>query len=164
MQANIYDWANRHGLGQQAILELCQILDVPSTGIPEGRDGSEAAVQAEIMIAAARNGCALWRNNSGALRDENGRLVRYGLGNNSSRINDVWKSADLIGILPVMIEPQHVGTVIGRFWAVEVKEPGWRRIPSDKRATAQANFLSNVNALGGQGQFAQSVKDVMGCD
>ncbi len=158
--SNVYEWARKHGVTHEAVVELLNVFNVPATGIDDGRLGSEEAVQAECMILAARVGAALWRNNSGALKDETGRLVRFGLGNTSSRINDVWKSADLIGILPMKIEQKHVGTVVGRFWAVECKEPGWKMRPSDKRATAQRNFIENVIALGGQAGFAQSVEDL----
>lgn len=160
MHDNLMTWAHRNGINRQVLQELFNILNVPSTGVPDGRVGSEEAVQAECMITAAKRGCALWRNNSGVLKDETGRSVRFGLGNTSSRINEVWKSADLIGILPMLIEPKHVGYVVGRFWAVECKHPGWRLTDGDKRGQAQLRFLQNVNALGGQGQFAQSVGDL----
>lgn len=157
---SVFEWANKWGVQAPAVLDLLRLLDVPSTGIPEGKQGSEEAVQADLMILAARNGCALWRNNSGALKDDKGRLVRYGLGNTSSRINEVWKSSDLIGILPMQIEPHHVGQVIGRFWAVECKTPGWYLTPGDKRGQSQARFMQSVIALGGQAQFATGTGDV----
>lgn len=52
-----------------------------------------------------------WRNNTGALKDQRGRLVRYGLKG----------SADIIGILPD-----------GRFLSVECKRPGGRIRPEQK--------------------------------
>jgi hypothetical protein len=160
MLDNVYDWARKHAISHMALTELLTCLNVPSTGIDSGKHNSEEAVQAECMILAARGGAALWRNNSGALKDETGRLVRFGLGNTSSRINDVWKSADLIGILPMRIEQRHVGTTVGRFWAVECKEPGWKFRQSDKRAVAQAAFIANVKGLGGQATFAQGTGDL----
>lgn len=78
--------------------------------------------------------------------DNDGRMVRYGLGNDSKRLNDVWKSSDLIGITR------------GKFTAVEVKAPGWRGV-STAHERAQAAMLANVNALGGIGFFATSVED-----
>lgn len=160
MLDNVFDWSLKWGVPKEAVGELLSILNVPATGIDDGRLGSEEAVQAECMILAARCGAALWRNNSGALKDETGRLVRFGLGNTSTRINEVWKSADLIGILPMLIGPEHVGKTVGRFWAVECKEPGWKFRESDKRAKAQSNFIVNVNALGGQATFAQGTGDL----
>ena len=108
---------------------------------------TEAGVQAQIRVAAFQCGFALWRNNNGACVDETGRQLRFGLGNDSARVNKHWKSADLIGIGPG-----------GRFMAVECKRPGWRG-PSTEREHAQANMLTQVKTLGGVGFFATSVED-----
>jgi hypothetical protein len=151
----IFQWAHRHGLTQAAVAELMQIIDPTfPTGAP-GPEASEAAVQANIQLEAARRGGALWRNNSGACVDQEGRQVRYGLANTSSKINEVFKSSDLIGITPVQIG----GQIVGVFTAVEVKAPGFKGPRSD-REKAQNAFLTKVRALGGIGLFAQSVKDV----
>lgn len=159
MSKTIHDWANKHNVSLAAIHELLDICDPTRTCIDSGRVGSEAAVQSDLRIAGARKGVALWRNNSGALPDATGRFVRFGLGNDSERVNEEFKSSDLIGIWPQIITAPMVGQIIGRFLAVEVKEPGWRK-PSSKREIAQANFLGHVQALGGIGLFAQDVKDV----
>jgi len=116
---------------------------------------SETRVQEEIVLTAASIDGALWRNNSGALKDINGRLVRFGLGNVSKPHNDVWKSPDLIGITPMRIEQHHVGRVIGVFTGVEVKQEDWA-YKGDKHETAQYNCLVNIGRLGGIGMFAQS--------
>lgn len=121
---------------------------------------SEAAVQADIRLAASRDHrTPLWRNNSGAMQDDQGRHVRFGLGNESAALNNKWKSADLIGIKPITVEPHHIGRTLGVFLAVEVKTPGWKLKPSDKRAAAQSNFLNSVATFGGLAGFAQSVDD-----
>ena len=159
MSKTIFDWANKYGVSLPAIHELLDICDPTRTSIESGREGSEAAVQGDIRIEAARRGISLWRNNSGALNDETGRLVRFGLGNDSKRINDEFKSSDLIGIWPQIVTAPMVGQIIGRFFAVEVKEPGWKK-PSNKREIAQSNFLGHVRGLGGHALFAQDVKDV----
>lgn len=112
---------------------------------------SESDVQQHIQIAAVHYNCFLMRNNSGALKDMTGRLVRYGLGNVSKQHNDKIKSSDLIGF-----------TIIGAraiFTAIEVKAPGWKMIPSDKRAYAQKNFIDWVNMHGGIAGFCTNVDD-----
>ena len=157
----IHEWAMRHGVGQAAITELLTMLDVPRvlpqfTGTPLK---TEEAVQSHLQVEAPRRGAELWRNNNGALKDETGRMVRYGLGNISSRVSENWKSSDLIGIFPRLITSDMVGQIIGQFAAVEVKEPGWRK-PKNDRERAQARFLTTVALLGGHAQFAQSVGDV----
>ena len=117
----------------------------------------EDEVQQLILIESARHGEVLLRNNSGALPDKTGRLVRYGLGNISDRINAQFKSSDLIGIKPVLITQEMVGTTIGVFMAVEVKRENWTLNLKDKREYAQNNFLTWVRNHGGIGIFANSV-------
>ena len=60
----------------------------------------EAEVQSRIMMEAAKHSIMLWRNNSGAFKDETGRMVYYGLGVISKKQNSRIKSSDLTGIWP----------------------------------------------------------------
>lgn len=76
-----------------------------------------------------------WRNNSGALKDEHGRLVRFGLPG----------SADIIGI----VGPS------GRFLALECKATRGR--PTDQ----QLLFVRMVGAFGGVGGVVWSIEE--GC-
>jgi hypothetical protein len=152
----VFEWANRHGVSQAAVGELLSILEPDRPVGAAGSEASEAAVQSAIQIEAGRRGASLMRNNNGACLDDTGRMVRYGLGNSSSKINRVFKSSDLIGITPRAMPD---GTILGIFTAVEVKTPGWTK-PKNERERAQSSFLSHVRALGGIGLFAQSVKDV----
>jgi hypothetical protein len=99
------------------------------------------------MLEAAKYGIVLMRNNSGALKDVTGRLVRYGLGNVSSKQN--LKSSDLIGIIP-----PH-----GRIIAVEVKRSDWKPSLTDKREQGQRNFLEFVKSKGGVAGFCKSIDD-----
>lgn len=145
----LHDWAIRHGVSAAAIAELPIIF---AASAPSGTPGSEAGVQGAIRLAAPRHGGLLWRNNSGAASDEFGRTVRYGLANDSKKLNDVFKSSDLIGITPVTWQ----GRRFGVFTAVECKEPGWTK-PRNDRDRAQANFLMTVESLGGIAMFANSV-------
>lgn len=121
---------------------------------------SEQAVQSHIRLAASQLGLQLWRNQSGACYDESGRLIRYGLANDSAQLNKRIKSSDLIGITPVLIGPQHVGRVMGVFTAVEVKHEGWTH-PTNDRERAQAEFIRVVTEKGGLGGFAANVPDLM---
>jgi hypothetical protein len=100
----------------------------------------------------------MWRNQSGACYDETGRLIRYGLANDSAQLNKRIKSSDLIGITPVVITQQMVGQTMGVFTAVEVKHPGWTR-PTNDRERAQEAFIRLVTEKGGLGGFAASVED-----
>jgi len=133
-------WAAAH---PQAAADLSRVVDT----VPVPAGSSEAAVQALLRVEAAKIGYCLWRNNSGSLPDASGTPVRFGLGNDSAKLNEILKSPDLIGIGPN-----------GRLVGVEVKAPGWKK-PSNKREIAQANFLGLIQARGGLAGFATSIDD-----
>lgn len=120
---------------------------------------SEAAALNAIRLEASRRGLYLWRNNSGALPDKNGRWVRFGLGNESKALNKEIKSSDLIGVCPYKIQPRDVGRTVGIFTAFEVKAPGWMA-PANPAEEAQARFIDLINSLGGFGQFATGPYDI----
>lgn len=120
---------------------------------------AESEVQQQIVLAAPSVGVWLMRNNSGSLQNEKGQWVRYGLGNVSKQFNEVCKSTDEIGITQVLITPEMVGRVLGVFTAIEVKPPGWKLLPSDKRGKAQLAFMNRVRACGGIAGFARSVEE-----
>ena len=121
---------------------------------------SEAANQQRIRLHAPSVGARLWRNNNGACTTDDGRFVRFGLGNDSEQINRVFKSSDLIGIRKVLITQDMVGKTIGQFMAVEVKRTDFVARESDKRYVGQRNFIDCVNDHGGFGVFAKDVLDV----
>lgn len=113
---------------------------------------SEANVQAAIRLAAADEGWMLWRNNVGACSDARGRVIRYGLGNDSSAVNARYKSSDLIGIRPVTITHDDVGRTIGQFIAIECKSSTWRGVVTEHEL-AQERYLNLVRSYGGGAQF-----------
>lgn len=115
---------------------------------------SESLVASRLRLEAARNpDVSLWRNNSGAFRDDTGRLVRFGLGNDSKQVNAAFKSHDFIGIRRVLILPEHVGQTIGQFVSRETKPEGWTFRPSDERARAQQAWADLINSYGGDARF-----------
>ncbi len=124
---------------------------------------SEQGAQNRVRWEAAQLGMPLWRNNSGAFKDDRGQMVRFGLGNDSPRLNKLWKSSDLIGIVPVTIQPHHVGRLAGIFAAVEMKDPAtWRGEPKSEHETAQANFIATVQQYGGVGGFITDPAELKG--
>lgn len=114
---------------------------------------SEAAIQNELRVLASERGMRLWRNISGAVTTDDGRHIRFGLGNESAEICSVMKSSDLIGITPLVIGPEHVGRTIGVFTATEVKKQGWKYTGTD-REKAQYAFIMLVLSLGGIAKFS----------
>jgi len=142
-------WAVRHGVSAEALAELTGIVTDPQSG-PTRQ--SEAAVQQLVRLEASRLGMRLFRNNVGACKDETGRVIRYGLCNDSAQMNKAVKSSDLIGIRPVIITPDMMGHTIGQFVAREVKRPGWSYRGTDREVAQQA-FGQLVLKLGGDFKF-----------
>jgi len=155
------DWQARWGrhIPAQALAELSAALNPAMPAIAPTARHSEAAGAAQIRLAAGRAGVPLWRNNNGGCTDQTGRLIRFGLGNESPALNARWKSSDLIGLLPVVVQPSDVGRTLGVFLAIETKKPGWRLTLGDKRGQAQAAFIQSVRAFGGVGGFCCTADD-----
>ena len=103
---------------------------------------TEAAIQQQIRLALSRAGVVAFRNNIGAYKDEQGRLVRYGVCNPGG--------SDLIGWTPVTITADMVGQQLAVFTAVEVKGPKGRV------TEAQINFIDQVIRAGGYAGVARS--------
>lgn len=107
---------------------------------------SEQTIQQRIRLALSRGATRLWRNNTGMLRDQQGRPVRFGLCEGS---------ADLIGYTTVTVTPDMVGQQLAVFTAVEVKAPKGRATP------AQEAFIAHVRAAGGRAGIARSEADAL---
>jgi hypothetical protein len=127
------------------------------TPVPPSRPvTSEAGLQSLVRLEGAAKDIPLFRNNVGVLKDKTGRPVRYGLANDSAQLNATIKSGDLIGIESVLIRPEHVGTIIGRFVSRECKPPGWRFNPNDPHEAAQLRWATYINARGGNAAMVNS--------
>ena len=104
---------------------------------------NEAYVQNKIRLAVGSRDVRLFRNNTGALLDMQGRLVKFGLCKGSS---------DLIGFRSITITPDMVGQKIAVFSAIEVKDKG-------KATVEQKNFINIINNAGGYAGVAKNVND-----
>lgn len=151
MTASLHAWAAKHRIAPDALAELAALWPTDPQPAPV-QPGSEASVVAARRLAASQRGARAWRNNVGAHIDKRGNHIRYGLANDSAEMNKVVKSSDLIGIEPVVITVDMVGSTVGRFFAEECKRPGWT-YKGDAHEKAQLAFLRLVNALGGRGEF-----------
>jgi hypothetical protein len=105
---------------------------------------SEQTIQQRIRLTCSRGPVRLYRNNTGTLRDANGRPVQFGLAKGS---------ADLIGWTTRTITPEMVGTTVAVFTSIEVKTPTGRLRPE------QRQWLEAVQAAGGIAGVARSVED-----
>jgi hypothetical protein len=103
----------------------------------------EQRIQNDIRLEFGSGPARLWRNNTGALKDSTGRLVRYGLCQGSS---------DIIGLRTRVITENDLGHRFAQFVAIEVKDRG--------RPTAeQEAFIQMVLQAGGLAGVAHSVED-----
>lgn len=107
---------------------------------------TEQATQQRIRLALSRGGTRLWRNNTGMLRDQQGRPVRFGL---------CAGSADLIGYTTIEVTPDMVGQRLAVFTAVEVKTATGRPTPE------QSAFLDHIRQAGGRAGIARSIDDAV---
>lgn len=147
----LQQWAFQWGIPEVAVADLQQRLATPVPVNTQGR--SEAAVQAQVRLDAAKDGTLAWRNNVGVLLDARGVPVRFGLANDSAAVNKRFKSADLIGIKRVVITPQMVGSAIGQFWSRECKHAGWRYC-GNEHEQAQMRWAQLIQTHGGDAAFA----------
>ena len=155
MNPDVIKWAIRNQVSFQALAELKDIfgLDhIPCTEREPGQDPTEAYTQSVVRIEAAQKGLKLWRNNVGVLTNERGTPVRYGLGNDSPKINKIIKSGDLIGWRPLLITDRLVGSTVAQFLSRECKRPGWK-YTGDEHERAQLRWAEVVVAAGGDGGF-----------
>lgn len=138
-------------------------LDVNNPG-----RSSEARAQQATRMDIARQGAMSWRNNVGATKAEETHVcpacsyrfkvvrqpVRYGLGNDSAKLNANLKSHDLILAIPRVITPAMVGTTIAQFGSVECKREGWVFNSKDPREVAQAKWGFLLTGVGAFSAFS----------
>ena len=163
---NYEQWAQRHPEAAQDLTQVTAMCK-PGEADGEGAYDDEAGAQQNARFVIARAGGLVWRNNVGATPavlptrcpkctfafEIKQRIVRYGLCNDSHQLNAMFKSSDLIGVVPRQITQQMVGSVIGQFIAVEVKNPHWKYKGKGREVQQQA-YLSLVASKGGIAQFS----------
>lgn len=107
---------------------------------------TETDVQNLARVLIAQYGGVAWRNNTGVAREideDTGRMrpIRYGLGNDSAKLNAAFKMGDLVGM-----------DAHGLFCMWECKRPGWRYTGTDTEV-AQWTAIKFVRAHGGRAGF-----------
>ena len=151
----IDQWAQRWGVPPAAVQELRHAFTASCAPASDAEQGgrSESWVSSVIRLESTKKGVRLFRNNVGALPSADGQLVRYGLANESKRMNQALKSSDFIGVKPLLIGPEHMGKTVGQFVAREAKKENWT-YSGKGREPAQLNFIQLIAALGGDACFA----------
>jgi len=160
------EWAARHPLAAAELEQMHGALPWPVT--PPGGDGKpEAWAQQQVRLKAAQQGAMAWRNNVGATPaktrhrcprcrfkfEEEQQPIRYGLANDSAKLNEKIKSHDLILAIPRIITPAMVGTTIAQFGSVEVKRPGWK-FTGKGQEPGQMTWATLINRIGGYACFS----------
>lgn len=155
------DWAARY---PQASADLKALL-VNVGSAPPG--ASEARAQQDARLDIRRQGAMSWRNNVGAMPAKvptrcpacsfsfeiRQPPLRWGLCNDSHKLNTQFKSSDLILIISRLITPDMVGRTIGQFGSVEIKPPGWQ-YSGNAHERGQLAWLSLIQSFGGFATFS----------
>lgn len=101
----------------------------------KNKQDTEAQVLSDCLKALSRAGCLAFRNNTGVLKDTNGRPVRFGLCKGSS---------DIIGVC-----------ADGAFLAVECKNA------MGQPTNEQVRFIEAVRRKGGRAGIARSADEAV---
>lgn len=143
---SLQEWARRWNIPNEALRELGKSVIYTS---PTDGDGSESRQQSLVRLEAAKRGNVyLFRNNVGAGMLESGSFVRWGLANDSPKMNEVVKSGDLIGWRSKLIGQSDVGSIIAQFVSREVKHESWKWHGTVEEQ-AQLKWAAVVNTHGG---------------
>ena len=117
-------------------------------------DASESLVMSQVRLAAPPLQCLLLRNNQGVLRDERGRPVRFGLGNESAALVARYASPDLVGWTRYTVIPADVGRTLAVMTGIECKTSSGRTTPQ------QQAWLDRLAADGGIAGVARCGADL----
>ncbi len=166
---NLELWAKKHNISQVALDDFKSMVGILESSVKSEstRTGDESKNQNNVVQESSEKGGRLYRNNVGATAAKihtkcmacgkthvaYQQPVRYGLCNESTKVNQVFKSSDLVGLMPVLITPEMVGATIGQFTAREIKHTGWKYTGTE-REQGQLNWINLVLSLGGNACFA----------
>lgn len=113
-----------------------------TTCLPETRLQNEI----RLGISSRCDDVVTFRNHAGALRDQRGKMVTFGLSPGSP---------DLVGWKTVEVTENMVGQRLAVFIGIEVKMPG------EKPRDDQAHWLEQLAAAGGVAGVATSVDEAI---
>ena len=109
---------------------------------------TESVVQQYTRLMMAQAGGLPMRNNVGVAIDATGRHIRYGLMNESKQQNRQFKSSDVVGPVPIVIQSHHVGKILGVLATFECKHSDWKYSPNDEHSVAQNRFHELMRSVG----------------
>jgi len=115
---------------------------------------SESEVLADVLLAGTSATTRLSRNNSGALVDRNGRLVRFGLFSPGG--------SDAVGFVSIVITEAMVGRRIAIYAEAECKAEKGGRVSEDQ-ARHQA-LVRDFGGIAGVVRSADEARELLGID
>lgn len=133
----------------------------------QGGGMMESNIQRRIMIAVSKWGARFWRNNIALAWVGQPEIIRshkrVAVGPGDVVVRNARPlhaglckgSGDLIGVVPVVIRPEHVGRRVGVFGSLEIKSEGGRA------SVDQKNFAEQINGLGGLAGIAKCENDAI---
>lgn len=159
------DWAEKWPQAAAELREMQGALPWATNTDNEGKSENWGQQQVRMKVFSA--GSKAWRNNVGATPAKINtscpkcafkfqflqQPIRYGLANDSKKLNNEIKSADLILAIPRLITLQMVGSTIAQFGSVEVKKPGWKYTGKGPEP-GQANWAAMIQSIGGFAVFS----------
>lgn len=119
-----------------------------------------------VRIAASLLGARVFRNNAGGCKDDTGRLIRFGLGNDGTKATKDLKFGDYVGFTQVVITPDMVGKTVAVFTNLEIKPVGAMQATLQKasalgsRENLQWETSNYVKESGGFAGFVTDADDV----
>lgn len=151
------EWAAKY---PQAATELQLMLGaLPWATNTENTGKSEQWSQQQQRFKISHAGAYSYRNNVGATPAKckacgaKQQPVRYGLANDSAKLNAKIKSSDLILAIPRVITPEMTGSTIAQFGSIEMKRPGWKYTGRAGEPQQQA-WLTLIASIGGFARFS----------
>ena len=110
----------------------------------------ETRLQNQIRLAVSANceNVTLYRNHTGALRDNRGKFVQFGLSPGSP---------DLVGYKKIRITEEMVGQDLAVFIGIEIKTPG------ENARDDQQHWLDRLEKHGGIASVVHSEAEAITC-
>lgn len=121
----------------------------------------EQQASEKVEMFAPSLGFTLMRNNNGACKNQEGRLVRFGVGHISEK--DIMKSGDFVGTLEITITPEMVGKTVPIYCNVEIKPETFKlkdEYKSGSREDKQWQHCKFIIDKGGFGCIVRSPDDL----
>jgi len=157
MPTDYKDWAAKHSEAAKDLEGL--LCSAPWPKDSQHDKKTEAWAQQQIRMKVAKAGAMAWRNNVGATPVKcpdcgaKRQPIRYGLANDSHKLNSLIKSSDLILAIPRTIKQEDVGKTMAQFGTIDAKRPGWKFTGKGEEA-GQAAWMALILKLGGFAAFS----------